>query len=289
MLAARPVEGATHYQLHSGLHREAYAAERESFPSALRRAFFRPALALNRRRRAILRAEDRLLRDPAVRLMVFSEALRGTLLGRIGLPAGRVRLDRPGVDRLLFRPAAMAPPPTGGAGLRLVFVGHNFALKGLGTLIAAIALRPETALAVIGGGRAAPYRRLAKRLGVGDRVRFLGALDAAAVAERYRESDALVHPTFYDPYPLVAAEALASALPVVTTRRSGASEILMSGSGFLIDDPRDARALADAFSRLADPEIRGPMRVAALRAAAPLSAPDHFARVREWLGLAGSA
>ncbi|HET7451637.1 MAG TPA: glycosyltransferase family 4 protein [Thermoanaerobaculia bacterium] len=286
MLAARPVEGATHYQLHSGLHREAFAAERESFPSGLRRAFFRPALALNLRRRAILRAEDRLLRDPAVRVMVFSEALRGTLLGRIGLPAGRVTLDRPGVDRLLFRPAAPAP---GDARLRLVFVGHNFALKGLATVIAAVALRPGTALVVIGGGRAAPYRRLAERLRVGDRVRFAGALDAEAVAERYRESDALVHPTFYDPYPLVAAEALASGLPVVTTRRSGASEILTPGSGFLIDDPRDARALAGALSRLADPEIREPMRDAALRAAAPLTAWDHFERVREWLGLARSA
>jgi UDP-glucose:(heptosyl)LPS alpha-1,3-glucosyltransferase len=288
MLAARPVEGASHYQLHSGLHREAFAAERESFPSALRRTFFRPALALNPRRRAILRAEDRLLRDPAVRVMAFGDALRETLVGRIGLPAGRVTVDRPGVDPLLFRPAAKAIPARG-ARLRLVFVGHNFALKGLRTLIAAIALGPDAAAVVIGGGRAAPYRRLADRLGIGDRVRFAGALGAVAVAERYREGDVLVHPTFYDPYPLVAVEALASGLPVVTTRRSGASEILTPAAGLLIDDPRDARALADALSRLSDPEVRGPMRDAALRTAAPLSARDHFERVRRWLGLAGPA
>ena len=290
LLAARPVEGATHYQLHTGLYRDAFAAERESFPSALRRALFRPALALNARRREILRVEDRLLRERRAALMVFSASLRERLTGRIGFPAERVTLDRPGVDTRVFRAAADEPGPAA-ITLRLIFVGHNFELKGLRTLLRAVAIvrrEVDASIAVVGRGAIARFRLLAARLGIGDRVRFTGRLDAAAVAAAYRTSDALVHPTFYDPYPLVAVEALASGIPVVTTRRCGAAEILPPGAGLLLDDPRDARALAEALSRLADRDVRARMRAAA-RMAAPISAREHFERVRRWLGLASDS
>jgi glycosyltransferase involved in cell wall biosynthesis len=117
-------------------------------------------------------------------------------------------------------------------------------------------------------------------------VSFRGSLPPAAVADLHRTHDALVHPTFHDPFPLVVVEALASGLPVVTTRRCGACEVVADGdSALLLDDPRDDGALLDALRRLSDPVVRERMRGAAIRAAAPLSAEAHFERVRRWLGL----
>ena len=65
-----------------------------------------------------------------------------------------------------------------------------------------------------------PIRALAQRLGCADRVRFLGF--RADPRDAYFAADFLVHPTFYDPCSLVALEALACGLPVVTTRYNGA-------------------------------------------------------------------
>lgn len=293
VLAAVPVLGASHVQLHSGILREAFAAERESFPSALRRGLFWPALRLNRARSALLAAEERLFREPGrARFMAFSEALRGRLVEQFGLDPATVTVDRPGADRERFRPA---PAPTRGVGaehgLRLLFVAHSFELKGLRTAMRALALAPRAvapSLTVVGRGAVARFRGLAMRLGVAGRVRFTGPLAPAAVAELYRRHDALVHPTFYDPFPLVVAEAMASGLPVVTTRRCGAAEVIPEGeAGFLIDDPRDASALLEALRRLCDPVRRGAMASAAIAAAAPLSRREHLERVRRWLGLAG--
>jgi len=104
VLAAVPVEGATHYQLHSGLYREAFEAERESLSSFLRRALYRPANRVNRFRSALLSAERRLLRsDPGPKLMVFSEGLRARLEAHVGA-TGRICLERPGADLDRFRP-----------------------------------------------------------------------------------------------------------------------------------------------------------------------------------------
>jgi UDP-glucose:(heptosyl)LPS alpha-1,3-glucosyltransferase len=62
-----------------------------------------------------------------------------------------------------------------------------------------------------------------------------------------------VHPTFYDPCSLVALEALACGLPVVTTRFNGAAELLTDGvDGLVIDTPHNVPALAAALARMSD-------------------------------------
>lgn len=288
VLAALPVAGATHYQLHSGLYREAFEAEREAFSSSVRRLLAGPALRLNRFRSALLRAERLLLSSADVRLMVFSDGLRHRLESGHGVAADRIAVERPGVDRGLFRPEAEPGKRSPGAAFRLLFVGNNFELKGLRTVLSALAMlgnRLDASLTVAGGGPEARYRRLAARLGIGGRVAFAGALAPATVAELYRRHDALVHPSFYDPFPLVVVEALASGLPVVTTRRTGASEVLPPDAGLLLDDPADAAALAAALFRLSDAAVYGAMAAAAGRTGSGFDSRIHFGRVRRWLGL----
>ncbi len=135
-----------------------------------------------------------------------------------------------------------------------LFVAMNYRLKGLAPLIRAAALVPREKpfkLAIVGHPNFGQYQRLAERLGVADRFAFLGHRDDPKNA--YFAADFLVHPTFYDPCSLVALEAMACGLPVITTRYNGASELLSPpNDGLVIDDPHDAPALAGAMAKLLD-------------------------------------
>lgn len=142
-----------------------------------------------------------------------------------------------------------------------LFVAMNYRLKGLSPLLDAFALVPRVKparLVVVGHPNFARYQRKAQRLGIADRVRFLG--HRADPRDCYFAADYLVHPTFYDPCSLVALEALACGLPVITTRYNGASELLTPpADGLVIDDPHNARQLAAAMISMLD---RGYLREA---------------------------
>jgi UDP-glucose:(heptosyl)LPS alpha-1,3-glucosyltransferase len=113
----------------------------------------------------------------------------------------------------------------------------------------------EFHLLVAGRGRASRYRRLAKRLGISRAVSFLGAV--TGMEAYYGAADVYVHPTFYDSCSLTVLEALASGLPVVTSKFNGASDAILSDEGGrVIDDPGDADELARAIAFYADNERR---------------------------------
>jgi UDP-glucose:(heptosyl)LPS alpha-1,3-glucosyltransferase len=245
-------------------------------------------MRLNARRSALLRAEDALLtRRDGPRLMVFSEGLRGRIDRDFG---GRreILVERPGVDIGRFHPDPGRATAAEGR-LRLLFVGHNFELKGLGPLLAALATHRarggRAALTVVGAGPIGRFRRVAARRGLSDSVAFDGAVSREAMPGVYRRHDALIHPTFYDPFSLVVPEALASGVPVVTTRRNGASEIVEDGrQGYLLDDPRDESALGEALDRLSVGATRRAMGGEAALLGRRFAAREHFARVMTWLG-----
>ena len=148
----------------------------------------------------------------------------------------------------------------------LLIVAHNFALKGVPTLIAAAGrLRAAGAaihLALVGGKRLGPYLRMARQARAKEAITFVGPL--ADAAPFYAAADVYVQPTFYDPCSLVVLEALASGLPVVTSRFNGAGELLTPGrQGYLIDEPDDVEALAACIEKLLDSSDRQRMGKAA--------------------------
>ncbi len=158
-----------------------------------------------------------------------------------------------------------------------LFVAMNYRLKGLGPLLRAVRLLPRERpfrVAVVGNPRAQHYVRLARRLGIADRVVFHGfCLDSRAV---YFASDVLVHPTFYDPCSLVALEALACGLPVVTSQFNGAAELLHPPhDGLVIDDPHDHSRLAAAMYHFLNPEYRRAASRTALQTASHWTFDDH--------------
>lgn len=159
-----------------------------------------------------------------------------------------------------------------------LFVAMNYRLKGLEPLLHAVALMPSTArfrLLVAGSTRTTPYEQLARRLGIEDRVLFLG--QRRDINNCYFAADFLVHPTFYDPCSLVVLEALACGLPVITSRYNGASELLQPpDEGFVVDNPHDHARLARCMEQLLDPARRLACAQAARRAAARWTFDHHY-------------
>ncbi len=142
----------------------------------------------------------------------------------------------------------------------VLFVARNYVLKGLEPLLDAYSIvanrNPQASLIVCGGRHAGRFRRQARRLGIANRVRFLGFVDDIRAC--FAGCDLFAFPTFYDPCSLVVLEALNAGLPVVTTRQNGAGELLTEGEdGFVIDSPWNTEQLADRLERLvSDGELR---------------------------------
>ena len=70
--------------------------------------------------------------------------------------------------------------------------------------------------------------------------------------EEYRRADVLVMPTLSDTFGMVISEAMSQGLPVITTNRAGAAELIRSGENGLIVPACDAPALAEALRRCAE-------------------------------------
>ena len=141
----------------------------------------------------------------------------------------------------------------------LLFVGSQYRLKGLEFAIKALAqMETKALLLVIGGDTAAPFKRLAERLGVSDRVIFAGA--RTDLPQIYPAADAFVFPTLYETFALVCLEAMASGLPVLASPVGGIEDYLHDGvNGFHIR--RDAEDIAIKLDRLlGDPDLQARVR-----------------------------
>lgn len=284
-----PIAPVTHYLAPAGLYRVGFEAERASFEPGLRRQLYRYANRLNLRRRWLMIQQEQLLRrTPPPRVLTFSFALRKQILERFPAAAASLVVLPPGVSLSCFRPGECSRRDRSGDRLVLLFVGHNFRLKGLHCLLwalhAAMQRGLEAEVWVTSSGRRRAFERLADRLGIAARVRFLGAVTDGELGELYRCADALVHPTFADHCSLAVLEALASGLPVITTSLDGAAELMEAGRhGFVVQAPRDLEALTRALLQLQDRQRLAAMHAAAVDLRARLDFDEHARQVLAWL------
>jgi phosphatidyl-myo-inositol dimannoside synthase len=110
---------------------------------------------------------------------------------------------------------------------------------------------PTAVLRIVGEGSDRPrLEALARRLGVDERVRFLGAVDDAALKRLYASSDLLALPSIQEGFGLVYLEAMAHGLPSVVAAGTAGSEVVEHGLTGLAVDPDDLRELADAMVHL---------------------------------------
>ncbi len=181
--------------------------------------------------------EDRLFSSPRLKAVVCPSeqvAAEVTLYypgvaDRVEIVPNGVRLES-GPEREAARAAVGARIGMRHGAALLLFVGHNFKLKGLDLALDALGLFDESAhLVVAGGGNPETFRRRARDLGVGERVHFVGRQED--LKPFYAAADLLLHPTRYDPFANVCLEAMACGTPTVTTDRNGAADILGPGTG----------------------------------------------------------
>jgi UDP-glucose:(heptosyl)LPS alpha-1,3-glucosyltransferase len=176
--------------------------------------------------------------------------------------ADRVITIHNGVDTEAFAPgsrvqeAAALRERLGIADDRLTaaFVGSEWERKGLEPAIRALAQAPQWDLMVAGGGDRERYERLAGGLGVAGSVHWLGVTRDVALV--LGAADALVFPSAYEAFPLVALEAAASGLAILATPVNGVRELITDGrSGFLIS--AEPASIAARLRELAeDPDLR---------------------------------
>ncbi|MBI2901447.1 MAG: glycosyltransferase family 4 protein [Planctomycetes bacterium] len=202
------------------------------------------------------------------RIVAVSERVKEEVVRAYGVPSGDIVVIPNGVDTQRFTPALREHRPRvrrifgiPDADPVFLFCGNGARRKGLAFAIEAVARLRGARLMVVGDA-GAEYRSLARRLGIAERVYLLGHRDA--VGEYYGAADALVLPTFYDPFPNVCLEAIASGLPVITTAVTGVAEVLTDGrDSFIVPDGGDVDAMAARMSELADPARREEMSRAA--------------------------
>ena len=162
----------------------------------------------------------------------------------------RIEVVGMGIDDLLT--PDLPPKRTDDGPKTFLFVGRLHPLKGLDLLLAA--LPANAALRVIApdaDGARARYERLARQLGVADRVTFLGVKTGMEKLAELRRADALVLPTHSENFGFAVAEALVVGTPAITTKGTPWEGLVSHGCGWWTDvDAASLRpALADCAAR----------------------------------------
>jgi D-inositol-3-phosphate glycosyltransferase len=200
------------------------------------------------------------------RLIAATPAERSQMLWLYRADRRKIEVVPPGVDLKRFHPISKAEAQAWvGVPARhrmLLFVGRIEPLKGIDNILQAVALlRDESpgllddvCMCVIGGEivdgepRDPEIERLMAlrdRLGLGERVTFLGARDQDVLQYYYGAAEALIMPSDYESFGMVALEAMACGTPVIASEVGGLAFLIEDGvNGFSVPT-REPAALAD--------------------------------------------
>ena len=145
----------------------------------------------------------------------------------------------------------------------VLFIGAIRERKGIHFLVRAmkdvIKKHPDAKLVIAGGSAKNikandPFARIVRKEAsdIEKNVLFLGFVPSKGVQNIYLLADVFAGPSEWDePFGLVFAEASASGLPVVASKKGGIPEIVLDRvTGLLVDDPSDTKAIAEAINRL---------------------------------------
>jgi UDP-glucose:(heptosyl)LPS alpha-1,3-glucosyltransferase len=133
----------------------------------------------------------------------------------------------------------------------ILLVGNDWLKKGVPCLIDAVASLQNAALRILlcGEDESAPCRELIQRHGLQKRVMILPLV--SDVERYYAAADMYVGPSLEDSFAIPPLEAMACGLPVIVSRQAGVSELVTHGlDGFILEDPRDSRHLAELICRV---------------------------------------
>ena len=157
----------------------------------------------------------------------------------------------------------------------VLFVGSGFERKGVKYLIDAVkSISKPVSLMIVGKGSAMRFEKMSGN----QKIIFSGP--QKDVYKYYAAADIFVFPTIYEPFGNVHLEALASGLPVITTKKSGAAEIIENGKhGFVVEKPENIGEIAERIKYLMDTNILERMSVEARKIAETFSFENHIKKM----------
>jgi UDP-glucose:(heptosyl)LPS alpha-1,3-glucosyltransferase len=209
------------------------------------------SFAVNPRHWLLLHLERRIFTETET-IIANSRMVKNDITRHYRVPEEKIKVIYNGVDirrfgtenrqerrralRLLYGLPAEAPV--------VLFAGSGYERKGLETLLKALPeVKKSARLVVAGRGDIKGFSRLASLFGASERTLFLGP--QRNMEDLYAASDLFVLPTFYDPFSNATIESLASGLPVITTRKNGAAELIEDGEeGYVLEDMLSSAELA---------------------------------------------
>lgn len=231
--------------------------------------------------RDLLRLEETLLQERgAERVIANSRMVKDEIVDLYNYRPDRIDVVPNGIPLEQFRFDPLAKTQTrhelglGTEDVALLFAGTGWERKGLRFLIDALKAceNNKLRLFVAGKGNVARYSA--------DQVSFLG--EVADLRPVYAAADLFVLPTVYDPFSNACLEALASGLPVITTRANGFSEVMEDRiHGSVVDRPDEIDDLRNAIQAWADPTRRDAARPSILKRASQFDISRNAARTLE--------
>ncbi|MGC4806045.1 glycosyltransferase family 4 protein [Micromonospora sp. DT233] len=200
----------------------------------------------------------------STRVIACSGYMREQVGRLFDVPAARVEVVPNGVDdrawRARPRAVASARARFAGTGPLVGYAGRLVYEKGVQHLLHAVPYlrerHPGLRVVLAGDG---PYREelveQARRLHLGDTVRFAGFLDNTQLPAMLAATDATVVPSLYEPFGMVALEAAAAGAPLAVAATGGLAEIVEPGVTGVTFAHSDPGALAGAVDRLLGDEV----------------------------------
>jgi glycogen(starch) synthase len=209
-------------------------------------------------------APEQYPKESHYRLLAASRAVRHSLV-IAGLPVAQAPVVYPGARVELFGPAAtgrpLPPPPDGTVRrpLRVCFAGLLMSSKGPHTVLEALAQLRHAGVSVqlmLAGGRFQPdyvdqLQNFVKQHELSEQVQWLGQLRREQLVRMFALQHVAVFPSLYpEAFGIVAAEAMASGLALVSSGVGGAAELFEHNVSGLSFRPGDASQLATQLSVL---------------------------------------
>ena len=251
------------YRAGDGCHRE-WLERRACYLPFIKRFFFR----FNLFHQLILRLEKRIFeKGECKKIIAISEMVKRDILKHYQLPEDRVKVVYNGVqldrfnpsNRKFFRDEIRQQLRISDEEVMILFVGSGFERKGLEYLIKSVQYMKQKnwRLVLVGKGKWKRYLGFASKENQG-KITHLEPIDE--IEKMYAAADFFVLPSIYEPFGNANLEALASGLPIITSRNCGAAEIITpKKEGIVLEDPSDYKAIADAIDFLMDSKIRESM------------------------------
>jgi len=197
----------------------------------------------------------------ATAIVAVSHATKESVVRHFRISPEKVHVIYNGFIALSDTPQEMKTPPR-----FFLFAGVLKERKNVAGVIRAFALFTKnnaTHELLIAGKQSGAYaeslQQLARELGVGNRVHFLGYVTDAELAYLYSRAEALVFPSFIEGFGMPVLEAMHAGLPVITSNSGALAEV--AGDAALLVDPTHPEDIAEAMSRIAsDVELKGELK-----------------------------